>query len=52
MNSESFFCDRVILNGSEVFCKTNDMRGVPYIMPPNFFNGNYNRYREHNNTVK
>jgi hypothetical protein len=28
------------------------MRGVPYIMPPNFFNGNYNRYREHNNTVK
>jgi hypothetical protein len=30
----------------------NYYEGRSVYNPPNFLNGNYNRYREHNNTVK
>ena len=26
-------------------------RAAPKVMPPIYFNGNYNRYKEHNNTI-
>ena len=29
----------------------NSTRAAPKVMPPIYFHGNYNRYKEHNNTV-
>jgi len=27
------------------------MQATPKVMPPIYFHGNYNRYKEHNNTI-
>jgi hypothetical protein len=34
-----------------VTCKGDDTRAAPKVMPPIYFHGNYNRYKEHNNTI-
>jgi hypothetical protein len=44
--------DIIFLSCSKDFLHRINTRSVSYIMPPIFFNENYNRYRKYNNACK
>ena len=41
-----------VFNANVTKCmKCEYMRAAPKVKPPIYFHGNYNRYKEHNNTI-